>query len=210
AFALSRLLEEREERNKCSITIVSSEGIDEMFDGVPMSESLSRALKSHNIELVSDFKIARVFPKSVFANGGRNLYADLKMLIPPFTGPGMLVGKEIIDEDGYVRVDLNMRVRGIERVYAVGDCVSFPGPKMGHMAVRQGEVAAENLAAEIQGRALKAVYDHEMMLVIDAGGDESIFVQKDIWSAEAANIHHSRFWAWAKRKQEQYWKAKHA
>ena len=42
-----------------------------------------------------------------------------------------------------------MRVRGHERIYAVGDCVSFSGPKMGHMAVRQAEVAAANLAAEI-------------------------------------------------------------
>jgi hypothetical protein len=81
---------------------------------------------------------------------------------------------------------------------------------MGHMAVRQGEVAAENLAAEIQGMAPTVKYDHEMMLVIDAGGNESIYVHKDLWSNEEANIQHSRFWGWAKRKQELYWKAKHA
>ena len=49
-----------------------------------------------------------------------------------------------------------------------------------------------------------------LMLVIDAGGDESVFVQKDLGSDEQANIHQSRFWAWAKRKQESYWKGKHA
>lgn len=80
---------------------------------------------------------------------------------------------------------------------------------MGHMAVRQGEVAAENLAAEIQERTLAATYDHEMMLVIEAG-DDSIFVCKDLWSNDEANIQHSRFWAWAKRQQQRYWNAKHA
>ena len=30
----------------------------------------------------------------------------------------------------------------LKRVYAVGDCVNFIGPKLGHMAARQAEVAA--------------------------------------------------------------------
>jgi sulfide:quinone oxidoreductase len=210
AFALSRLLEERGKRDSCKITVVSSETPDEMFGGIPMSEALNGALKSHRIELVSDFAITEVTPNSIIANDGRTLNYDLNMLIPPFGGTGALVGTGITDAEGYVRVDTRMRVEGIERVYAAGDCVNFNGPKMGHMAVRQGEVAAENLAAEIQGRARTVKYDHEMMLVIDAGGNESIYVHKDLWSNEEANIQHSRFWAWAKRKQELYWKAKHA
>jgi hypothetical protein len=36
-----------------------------------------------------------------------------------------------------------------------------------------------------------------MMLVIDAGGHESTFIHKDLWTAESANIQHSRFWNWA-------------
>jgi sulfide:quinone oxidoreductase len=209
AFALSHLLEERGKRDHCTITIVSSESPDEMFGGIPMSDALNGALESHRVELVSDFAITQVTPNSVIANDGRTLSCDLNMLIPPFGGPGALVATGITDAEGYVRVDKTMRVEGIDRMYAAGDCVSFKGPKTGHMAVRQGEVAAENVAAEIQGRALTANYDHEMMLVIEAG-DESIFVRKDLWSDEAANIQHSRFWAWAKRKQERYWKAKHA
>lgn len=194
---------------KCRITIVSSETPNEMFGGLPMSEALKGALKSHRIDQVSDFAITQVTLNSVIANDGRMLSCDLNMLIPPFDGPGALVGTGITDAEGYVHVDTTMRVRGVERVYAVGDCVSFQGPKMGHMAVRQGEVAAQNLAAEIQGRALAANYDHEMMLVIDAG-DDSMFVHKDLWIDDEAKVQHGPFWAWAKRKQERYWKAKHA
>jgi len=132
------------------------------------------------------------------------------MLIPPFRGPGAILGTEITDEDGYVRVDTTMRVSNIERTYAVGDCVNFQGPKLGHMAVRQGEVAAQNLAAEIEGRALSANYDHEMMLVIDAAGHDSIFMRKDLWTDDPADIKQGKFWAWAKRMERRYWKAKHA
>jgi sulfide:quinone oxidoreductase len=75
---------------------------------------------------------------------------DLNMIIPPFGGPGALVGTEIVDAEGYVTVEPTMRATVDDRVYAVGDCVAFAGPKMGHMAVRQAEVAAENLTSQIR------------------------------------------------------------
>lgn len=209
AFALSHLLAQRNERDHCTITIVSDESLDEMFGEVPVSDPLRHALSSRGIEFVSGFAINRVTPTSVVAKDGRVIDCDLQMLIPPFSGPGPLIGVGITDADGYIQVDVTMKVRGQNRMYAVGDCVSFQGPKTGHMAVRQGEIAAENLAAEIEGRALSAAYDHEMMLVVDAGERDSIFVRKDLWTDDPANVSQNRFWAWAKRVQEQYWKARH-
>jgi len=47
------------------------------------------------------------------------------------------------------------------------------------------------------------------MLVID-DGEESVFVLKDLWNDDDANIQHSQFWGWAKSKQQQYWEARHA
>jgi sulfide:quinone oxidoreductase len=210
AFALSHLLEERGRRDDCTITIVSSEPTDEMFGGIPISHALTNALKSHRIELVSDFAINQVTRDSIISRDGRSLGCELNMLIPPFVGPAALVGTGLTDAEGFARVDTMMRVAGLERVYAAGDCINLKGPKMGHMAVRQGEVAAENIAVEIHGLAPRETYDHQLMLVIDAGGDESIFAKKDLWTGEPADIQHSRFWGWAKRKQQQFWKAKHA
>lgn len=210
AFALSRLLEERHERDRCTVTIVSDKSLDEMFGGVPVSDTLGQALNSRRIEFVSGFAINRITPTSMVAKDGRVIDCDLRMLIPPFSGPAPVIGAGITDAEGYVQVDLTMKVRGQNRMYAVGDCLSFPGPKMGHMAVRQGEIAAENLTAEIEGHALSAAYDHEMMLVVETGERDSIFVHKDLWSDDKAMVSQNRFWAWSKRMQEQYWKAKHA
>jgi sulfide:quinone oxidoreductase len=210
AFALSRLLEQQGERERCAITIVSRETVDEMFGGAAVSEALRDVFKSHRVEFVSNFTISEVTPSSVIANDGRKLSCNLRMLVPPFRGPGAMLGREMTDDDGYVRVDTTMRVSNLERTYAVGDCVNFQGPKLGHMAVRQGEVAAENLVAEIQGRASAAVYDHDMMLVIDAAGHDSIFMRKDLWTDDPTEIKLGKFWAWAKRMEKRYWKAKHA
>jgi sulfide:quinone oxidoreductase len=209
AFALARLLKERGNRERCQITIVANQTPDEMFGDTNVSEVLSPALESHGIELVSGFVIKEVTANSVIASDGRELNCDLRMLIPPFRGPGPALGLGITDEEDYLRVDRHLRVPQAQHIYAVGDCASFFGPKFGHMAVQQAEVAAHNLVQEIAGKAPSLVYDHEMMVVVDSGVD-SIFVHKDLWTEDRADVQRSRFWGWAKQKQEMYWKAKHA
>lgn len=80
----------------------------------------------------------------------------------------------------------------------------------GHMAVRQGEVAATNVAAEIEGRAPAAEYEHEARFVIDEGGRDSIYMQKKLWTDEPSSVRQGRFWNWAKRAHEKYWQQQHA
>jgi NADH dehydrogenase len=65
-----------------------------------------------------------------------------------------------LDERGRVPVDEFLRVQGSERVWAIGDCAAAPDPRGGlypptaQHAVREGPVAARNIAAELGiGRA---------------------------------------------------------
>jgi NADH dehydrogenase len=60
-----------------------------------------------------------------------------------------------LDEQGRAPVDEHLRVRGSEAVWAIGDCAAAPDPRGGicpptaQHAVRQGPVAARNIAAEL-------------------------------------------------------------
>jgi NADH dehydrogenase len=60
-----------------------------------------------------------------------------------------------LDERGRVPVDEHLRVKGMDAVWAIGDCASAPDPRGGlcpptaQHAVRQGPVAARNIAAEL-------------------------------------------------------------
>ncbi len=210
AFALSRLLEERGERGHTRITLVSPEPPDDQLGGSEMARALHGALDSHYIEFLPDFPIKRVTAEYVETGEGRRLDYDLLMLVPPFGGAPAVIRTGITDEEGYIRVESTMRVQGVERMYAVGDCVNLEGPKMGHMAVLQGEVAAANVASEISGREPLKHYYHEMMLVIDEGGGESIYLRRELWSGDEGTVKQGRFWSWAKRLHEKYWEYKHS
>jgi NADH dehydrogenase len=60
-----------------------------------------------------------------------------------------------LDERGRVPVDDHLRVQGMDSVWAIGDCAAAPDPRGGlypptaQHAVREGPVAARNIAAEL-------------------------------------------------------------
>jgi NADH:quinone reductase (non-electrogenic) len=63
-----------------------------------------------------------------------------------------------LDERGRVRVDEQLRVHGLDAVWAVGDCAAVPDPRKkgagpcpptAQHAIRQGPLAARNIAAEL-------------------------------------------------------------
>lgn len=209
AFALSRFLEDRGERDRVQITVVSPYELGSEFGDADAAHALEKTLAGRGIELVSDFPVEVVTENSVATSDGRTLNHDLLMLLPPFRGSSAASTAGITNSEGYINVDLTMRVTGRERIYAVGDCVNFAGPKMGHMATRQAQVAARNLAAEIDGRVPVARYSHELKLVIDEAGSESFYLHKDIAKAGPASIRQGRFWSWAKRAQTEFWELSH-
>ncbi|HZN08230.1 MAG TPA: FAD-dependent oxidoreductase [Pyrinomonadaceae bacterium] len=210
AFALARLLEENGKRERVRISLVNPSTIESEFGDSIAAAALKRALATRGIELLENVSINSLTRDAVTAISGDVISFDLLMLAPPFRGSSVASYTGITDDDNYIHVERTMRVAGLDRMYAVGDCVNFDGPKMGHMAVRQGEVAAVNLAAEIEGREPLAHYSHEMRTVIDDLGSDSIYLRKDLWADEPASVRQGGFWTWAKRAQKRYWELTHS
>ncbi|HEX3187034.1 MAG TPA: FAD-dependent oxidoreductase [Pyrinomonadaceae bacterium] len=210
AFALAAQLDAKGRREQARITVVTSQTLESQLGDAAAAKALRKSLDDHQIELVTNFPITALTQSSARTNNGA-IDFDLLMLVPPFRGSSAASYMAVTDDEGYVEVNLNMRVVGHDRIYAAGDCVAFTGPKMGHMAVRQGEVAATNLAAEIEGREPAALYAHEMRFVIDEiGGGNGLYVHKDMSGEEPATVRQGRFWSWAKQVQKKYWEVKHS
>jgi sulfide:quinone oxidoreductase len=210
AFALSRLLEEKGKRESVRITVVSPTTLESELGDFAAAAALRKVLDTHRIEFLPNLSINSLTADSAKTTSGAGLDFDLLMLVPPFRGSSAASYVGITDDDGYINVDRTMRVIGHQRVYAIGDCVNFAGPKMGHMAVRQAEVATTNLAAEIDGKKPAARYEHDMKFVIEGVGSDSLYLHKDLWTDEPATVRQGRFWSWAKRVQQRYWEVSHS
>ncbi|HKY28416.1 MAG TPA: FAD-dependent oxidoreductase [Pyrinomonadaceae bacterium] len=210
AFALSRMLKDRNERQAVKISIVSPNAPGIEFGDNEVAAAIRSSLDEEGIELLPDFAITRLTFGAAYNRLGQSIKSDLLMLVPPFEGSSAASYLGITNRDGYVNVDTFMKVQGVERMYAVGDCVNFTGPKLAHMAVNQASVAAANLIAEINDSEPVATYKHEIKLVIDKGSSDSLYVRKDLSVPGPAEIKQGRFWSWAKRAQKEYWQATHS
>ena len=180
AFALARLLVEKGQRGSVRITVVSPSTMESELGDLNAAAALRKAFATHEIEFLPAVSINSLTKDSAITTAGDGINFNLLMLVPPFQGSSAASYVGITNAEGYINVDLTMRVIGQERMYAVGDCVNFDGPKMGHMAVGQAEVAATNLAAEIHGHEPASHYQHEMRFVIEGFGNDSLYRHKDL------------------------------
>lgn len=203
AFALARRAAEK--RLPAQIVVVSPDSPARAPGRADVFRAVRPALAAHGIEVVSDFPVAALDARRIHAGDGRALDYSLLMLVPPFEGASALSGTGLVDDDGFVEVDRRMRVPRAQNFYAVGDAVALPGPKMAHMAVRQAEVAAENLLAEVAGRAPAAEYEHEMSLVVDEGGGGTVHLREALPPRGEPAVRRGRFWSWAKRAHADHW-----
>jgi len=210
AFALARRLKEKGDREHVKITVVSPTTLDLELGDATVAAAIKKSLDAHQIEFLPNLRIESLTHDSAIATNGETINFNLLMLVPPFRGSSAASYLGITNEEGYINVDASMRVAGHERIYAVGDCTNFDGPKMGHVAVRQAEVAAANLAAEIDGRTPLSRYQHELRFVIGELGSESLYVHKNSSTDELATVRQGHFWNWAKQVHEKYWEVMHS
>lgn len=210
AFALARKFENEIRSGKIRVSVIFPESPETAFGGASLHEELEAAFKRHNIQVLYDVPIREISFNEVFSAKKHQIKCDLLMLVPPFRGNAVLRALGATDERDFLKVDGLMRVHGVEKTYAVGDIVAFSGPKFAHMAVRQAEVAAANIVSEIEGEVAGAEYYHEIAAIIDAGGEDSIYLHYGIWDDTLYRLKKGKFWGWAKEIHDRLWRAKHS
>lgn len=83
------------------------------------------------------------------------------------------------DRAGRISVDERLEVKGFSGVYAVGDCASVmdsegrPCPATAQHALRQGRVAAENIAASIKGKGAGRTFSYRTKGVMATVGKKN-------------------------------------
>jgi sulfide:quinone oxidoreductase len=205
AYSLDRMLKKRGIREKTEISIVTPYRIHDYLGTTEFADRIHSTLPAHGIRLIEDFPVNRVEKNRIDAESGETLPYDLLMLIPPFSGPGTYLCPEYADGNGYIEVNEYMEVEGAERVYAVGDCTNIPGPKVADLAIKQAEVAAENIVHEITGSGTKRTFTLNLTMMLDEGGGGSMFFHKDFSKEGVADIKQSTIWGWTKRRHQWFW-----
>jgi sulfide:quinone oxidoreductase len=144
-----------------------------------IAEVVEPIFEKQGIELVTFFNTDQVDPqrRSVYSLEGEELSYDLLITVPPHRGAEVIMASGLGDEEGWIQTDKGtLRVKGLDRVYAIGDATNIPISKSGVVAHLQAEVAAMNIAAEIKGAGAPIHYNGRINCPLELGGRRAIFV----------------------------------
>ena len=122
----------------------------------PLADYALRELRGRGIDIRLGTTLEEVTADSARLSTGETLGTRTVVWTAGVTPHPSLRNLEVpLDERGRVPVDRYLRVQGLDRVWALGDCAAVPEPEGGtapataQHAVRQGPLAARNIAAEL-------------------------------------------------------------
>ncbi len=121
-----------------------------------LAEYALRQLRGRGIDIRMETTLEEVGPDRARLSSGETLPTRTVVWTAGVAPHPSLRGLNLpLDERGRVPVDEHLRVQGLDSVWAIGDCAAAPDPRGGlcpptaQHAVRQGPVAARNIAAEL-------------------------------------------------------------
>src|SRR5439155_11565650 len=172
ALLLHDFLTERDRRDNSEIALVTPQPAP-----IPPSPDSSAALLAAFAERGISFNPNRALKSvdpalqvALFDDGSEMPY-DLLFGIPVHSVPAV-VAESGLAVDGWVPVHPMTLETSFPGVFAIGDVTSIGTPKAGVFAERQGEAAAERIAALLRSQAETAEYDGKGLCYIQMGSDQ--------------------------------------
>jgi len=111
---------------------------------------------------------------------GTQMECDLAIIIPPYSAPQVLKDSNIGDEKGFIPTDKQMRHLDFENIFAAGDITALAQPKLGHVAIIQGAIAAASLLKELGEDIEIPPHDLEVFCIMNMGGHDATMIVSDV------------------------------
>jgi sulfide:quinone oxidoreductase len=195
AFLIDWILRERGIRERVAVKVYSPEPFAMPTAGPVVGGEIAGMLAQRGIEYSPKTPVKKVDParQRLLFDGFETEY-EVLVGIPPHIAPKVVRDAGLTDESGWVTIDrYTMRTR-FDGVYAVGDSTIVPLgegrflPKAGVFAAAQGRVVAQNIAAEVGGRAPDARFDGKGFCWVEVGGANAALGEGDFYATPVPQV----------------------
>ena len=219
AFEIDHLLRKKRMRHKVPMTMVTPEPFLGHFGVGGMGNArqfLEGEFEKRDIHYFTSAAVSRITESSVELASGETFDSSFSLIIPPLAGvKAVAESPDLANPKGFVPVDDYYCHAKFPNIYVVGVAVAFPPvdeppvpvnfPKTGHMTQQMAAFAAQNIAAQIQGREKKSreLYSE---CILDMG-DRAVYIKADPVRPprNVCKISEGRRWLWAKKLFEHYY-----
>jgi len=143
------------------------------------SKFLGEFLEKKNINLTSEFSIARVdsTENKIHSWDEKSIDYDLLVTIPTNMGAEVIGESGMGDDLNFVPTDPNtLQSKDYENIFVIGDATDLPSSKAGSVAHFQADVLYENFLRAIEGRKLLPHFDGHANCFIESGFGKGILI----------------------------------
>ncbi len=150
-----------------------------------LSAFAARELRRRSIEIHTSTTLASVTKHEATLSSGERVPART-LVWTAGVQPSPVVGSLglPLDDGGRIRTDPELRVLARPGIWAVGDCAAVPDPaRSGHAcpptaqhAIRQGRLAARNIAASLAGRSIRPFRYRTAGVVAELGHNKAVAI----------------------------------
>ncbi|HMQ47788.1 MAG TPA: FAD-dependent oxidoreductase [Saprospiraceae bacterium] len=177
AFLADDFFQKKGMRDRVSISYVTP--MSGAFTKPTAAKKLGHLLDEKNIEVVSDFAIARVDNehKKIIDYGGQEVGYDLLVTVPPNLGNPCIARSDMGDDYNFVPTDKHtLQSKAYENIFVLGDATNLPTSKAGSVAHFQAEILTENILLYLEGKALKADFDGHANCFVETGKNKALLI----------------------------------
>lgn len=143
-----------------------------------LSHTAARVLTSRGVELRTETSVSEATAQTVQLSDGEHIPTRTLVWCVGVRPDPLVESLGLPTEKGRLVVDEYLTVPGRPEVFAVGDAAAVPDltrpgeitPMTAQHAVRQGKLAARNVAATYQRASRRAYRHHDLGFVVDLGG----------------------------------------
>jgi len=143
-------------------------------------EVVGKYMQERKIDLHNNKVLTEIGKDFIAFEDGTKMECDLAIIIPPYSAPQVLKNSNIGDEKGFIPTDKQMRHLDYQNIFAAGDITALAQPKLGHIAIIQGAIAATSLLKELGEDIEIPPHDLEVFCIMNMGGHDATMIVSDV------------------------------
>ena len=143
-------------------------------------EVVGKYMQERKIDLHNNKILQEIGKDFIAFEDGTKMECDLAIIIPPYSAPQVLKDSNIGDEKGFIPTDKQMRHLDFDNIFAAGDITALAQPKLGHVAIIQGAIAAATLMKELGEDVEIPPHDLEVFCIMNMGGHDATMIVSDV------------------------------
>lgn len=201
ALLLDAALRRSRKRENAVITIITPADVIAEQAGSLGRQRLADMLGQREITVVTGARFQSVTDTQVTASTG-SVPFDHMVWLPGMAGSAWLAQSRVANKWGWVPVTSHLRHPQWPDIYAIGDIVSRPWPKMGHSAMVQARIAVHHWAMQQLGKknVRARPYQPQLLWVLENAPGQALFVLSNrYWNGDTEKVWNGRPPYWAKQ-----------